>query len=146
LGPALEEALRDANARINAELNRRPNARMSMPKEAQDKLTLVQTEVIADIGIDAIRIARRRGLRNVDEKHVDEAASLLGVGDHDRIWTTVMNNVGGVLLGAGLAAMYAIMFGSGIHATNEILTAWGLSVAGTVLMAVGFTMSAMRRR
>ena len=96
---AITQAMQEAASRIDKELSRRTSAPMTMSIGGRDKLTIVQTELIADIGTDAIKIARRSGVSTVDERHVDEAAARLGASEKTNALTTIVNNVGGILVG-----------------------------------------------
>jgi histone H3/H4 len=143
---ALAQALDDANNRIEEELKRRKKEPpMVMSDEAKDKLATIQTEMIADVGIDAVRIARRKGLKTVDQQHVNEAASNFGLGNGGSFLGAIVNNIGGILTGAGIASIYAIIFTPGPHGSAEVLVGYGLSVIGSICMAVSITLSVMKK-
>jgi hypothetical protein len=144
--PALMKALQEAANRIDDELERRASSPMSLSASANDKLTIVQTEILADIGTEAVKIARRQGLSTVDERHVDEAANRLGVIEKSSSLIAAINNIGGILTGAGLAALYAILFTEGPHGSGELLMAFGLNVVGISSMVWSTTVSYLKSR
>ena len=131
-----------AAQRINNELIRRPSKPMTFSHHARSKLEVLQTEYLADVAESAIRAARKDGLVTVDEAHVDSAAARIGSGAVGAgPVATAANTMGGLLAGAALASIYAIMFGQDAHSTAEIVTAITLSVLGFSLLAIGLTLT-----
>jgi histone H3/H4 len=135
---AIPTSISHAIQRINDELNRRPSRPMTLSSGARQKLGLVQTEYLADIAQEAIRIARRGRLVTVDESHIDEAVERFASGKtgHNAA-TNAANTFGGLLAGAGIAMILAILFTPGKHGNLEIVTAFALSVIGFSLIMVG---------
>lgn len=145
--PALPtETMVVAAHRINAELDRRTDQPLQLGANARECLALLHAEYLADLGQEAVRIARRSHVTTVDETHVRQASVRLGMG---RVRTSALeasaNTFGGVFAGAGIASVYAIMFTPGPHTTGETAVALALSVLGFVSLAVGLTLTFLRR-
>ncbi len=143
---AVPENILIAAQRINAELDRRSSRPMTLSPEARQRLELVHAEFLADVGREAVRIARRNRVTTVDQSHVDEANQRIGLGAGSSAFGNVANSLGGLLAGAGIESTYAIMFTNGPHSQGETLTAIVLSVLGAALLAVGLTVTFGRRR
>ncbi len=144
--PVLPAHLSLAATRIDGELRRRPAKRLSLSPDARDALALAHAEYLADLGQEAIRIARRDRLATVDQEHVEQAVRRLDQGAaKGNARTNAANSLGGVFGGAGLASAYAIVFTAGPHSTMEIVVALLLSVVGFSSLVYGLTASSGRR-
>lgn len=137
--------LTEAGRRIDKELNRRSSHRMVLSAKASERLAVLHAEYLADLGEEAVRIARRRGLETVDENHVIEACSRIGGPSLNSRITTAANTFGSVIAGAGMASAYTVTFGAGPHTNLEQLAALSLCVVGFVLLAVAVTVSFLKR-
>jgi histone H3/H4 len=132
--------------RIDAELNRRKRHRLALSTAATEKLELLYTEYLADIGQEAVRIARGAGLSTVDEAHVDAAAQRLAAGSSRHAsFINVANAFGGVFAGGGIAIILAIAFTAGPHGLQELIAAIVLSVLGFCLLVAALTLTLARR-
>jgi histone H3/H4 len=138
--------LTDAAFRINKELNRRASRPMVLSPHAKNKLELVHAEYLADIGEEAIRAARRADLATVDEIHVDHAVERLGARGNSSLVDAICNPVGGVIAGAGVASVYAIMFTAGPHSDIERFVSIALCVIGAILLTIGISVTVFRRK
>jgi histone H3/H4 len=142
----LPQDLELAGRRIDAELRRKHNKVMSLTSDAGSALEALTSDYLADLGQEAVRLARRGRLRTVDREHVEQAAERLGMGSaHSRIGNA-SNTLGGLLAGAGLAAGYAVTFTGGQHSTAEVVTAILLCIFGFSFLAVGLTLTMVRER
>jgi histone H3/H4 len=138
--------LSDAAERINAELVRRLREPMTFSPEARERLAELHAEYLADLGQEAVRVARRAHVSTVDELHVRQASTRLGMGrSRGSALETAANTFGGVFAGAGIASVYALMFTPGPHGIGETAAALVLSVIGFVLLAIGLTVTFLRR-
>lgn len=145
--PGHERAtLSSAAERIDAELRRRPREPMTFGPEARERLAELHAEYLADLGQEAVRVARRGHVSTVDELHVRQASTRLGAGrGQSSALETAANTFGGVFAGAGIASVYALMFTPGPHGIGETVTTLVLSVIGFVLLAIGMTVTFLRR-
>lgn len=135
----------DAGRRIHAELIRRPSRIMSFSPKARERLEILYSEYLGDLGQESIRLARQNNLSTVDDYHVIEANTRIGGPSRRSGIVTATNTVGGVVAGAGIASVYTIMFSAGPHGQPEILTALILCVLGFTLLAVSMTTTFVRR-
>jgi hypothetical protein len=143
LTPPIPVNLATAAARINGELTR--SSPIALSHAARARLEAVHAEFLGDVGQESIRIARRAGLATVDESHVEKAYERISSARGGGSFSTFANTLGGLLSGAALASIYAIVFSAGPHGTAEIVTALLLSIVGFALLAVGLTLSMSRR-
>jgi hypothetical protein len=119
---------------------------MSFDPDAAKALEEASTEYLADLGQEAIRLARKDRLRTVDREHIEQASERLGMGSSQGRLGSACSTLGGLLAGAGLAAGYAVAFTAGEHSTAEIVTAILLNIFGFFFLAVGITLTMVRRR
>ena len=82
-GAPVQPNLTDAGQRIDAELRRKPSKIMALSPEAGAALADAHADFLADLGQEAIRLARKDRLRTVDREHVDQALSRLGAGSRE---------------------------------------------------------------
>ncbi len=134
-----------AAQRINEELLRRPQHTMAVSKLARERLELLHAEYLADLGMEAVRLARRENLHTVDQEQVDRAAESLRA-TRERNLANVANTIGGLIAGAGGASSYAVVFTSGPHSTVEVSTAIALCIIGFAILAAGITGTMLSRR
>lgn len=146
--PSPTSPVAEAARRINEELARKPQRRMRFDSAATTRLELVHAQYLGDVGEEAVRIARRANLTNVDESHVNQAATWISAGGSRRSGSlsTVMNTLGGLFGGAGIASVYAIAYSLGPHGLAEQLTALILCVLGSILLTTGSVLELARRR
>lgn len=139
--------LSEAALRISEELNRKPQFPMVMDGRAVDKLEVVHGQYLGDVGEEAVRIARRAGLSTVDSTHVVEAAELvIALQSRNRKSApVVINTLGGLFGGAGLASAYALAFASGPHSPTEQVVGIALCVLGSILLTAGTVMELSKR-
>ena len=135
-----------AGQRIDAELRRKSDRVMSFDRGAARALEEASTEYLADLGQEAIRLARKDRLRTVDREHIEQAEERLGMGSSQSHLGSASSTLGGLLAGAGLAAGYAVAFTAGEHSTPEIVTAIILNIFGFFFLAVGITLTMVRDR
>lgn len=95
-----------------------------------------QAEYIEDLGIYAIRIARREHLDEVSATHVDQAVSRLTEPVQNRRAIT-MQTVGGAMLGVGGGQLFAVLSAEHPSTLAYVLVVVGL-VLGVVLVMLGF--------
>ena len=143
---ALPPDLAAAGHSIDKELRRKPRKVMTMTADAGDALAEAHAEFLGDLGREAIRLARKDGLRTVDRVHVEQAAGRLGTGSSESKVGTAFSTMGGLLGGIGLAAAWNLAFGSGLHSTGEQIATIAVCVVGFVLLAVGLTLTVVGRR
>lgn len=142
---AVPSNLLDAALRIDVELSRRKKSPMILSTQAASALEIAHAEFLGDVGQEAVRIARRANLRTVDESHVKEAASRIGIGgSRNSALETSFNTLGGVIAGAGIASVYSVNFNPGPHSSLESITSVSLSVLGAVLLAIGLTVTVQK--
>jgi hypothetical protein len=138
--------LAEAGQRINAELNRRPSSKMVLNVKARERLEILHAEYLADLGNEAVRIARQSNLTTVDEHHVLEAYIRIGRSSPASKIVTPVNTIGGVVAGAGIASVRAVTFNPGPHTQLEILTAVALCVVGFILLTIGITLTFLNKK
>jgi histone H3/H4 len=134
-----------AARRINSELHRHSHRPMMLSQQARDRLTELHADYLADLAQEAIRTARRGGVQTVDEFHVEQASSRLGLSQTSGALETTANTLGGVFAGAGIAFAYELVFTAGPHSTTKIATAFIMSIVGFVLLSIGITTTWSRR-
>jgi hypothetical protein len=138
--------LTDAVERIDAELTRKSKKNMSLTPDAVAGLQEAHADYFADLGQEAIRLARKDRLRIVDREHVERAVARLGMGSSQSRVGNAANTLGGLLAGAGLAGGYGLAFTAGPHSTGEIVTTIVFCILGFFVLAVGLTLTMMRGR
>jgi histone H3/H4 len=131
---------------MDLELRRKPARVMTLAHEASDALQDFQAEYLAELGEQAIRLARKDRLRTVDREHVEQAASQLGTTTNRDRLSSAANTLGGLIAGAGLASTYALAFTQDQHSTAEIITAIILCIIGFSILSVGITTTFVGRR
>jgi hypothetical protein len=136
----------EVTRQIDAELHRNAAKPLVLSERARERLESLQVQYLADLGIESVRIARRRNLETVDESHVLAASERMGGPSRGSPLIASMNTIGGVVAGAGIASVYTVTFTAGPHSTGEILASILLCVAGFVLLAVCLTVAAVQRR
>lgn len=142
---SLSKDLAAAAQRIDGALNSHSGKRMILSDEATSELEVLHAEYLGDLGVEAVRLARKERLSTVDRTHVVQAADRIG-GDSSGVFANVANSIGGIFAGAGLAGAYSIVFTPGHHSTSEIVVTLILAVVGFVLLAAGVTAMIIRRR
>src|SRR5258708_4964952 len=105
----LSQNLAVAAQRIDGALNHNPAKRMILSDEAATELQVLHAEYLGDLGVEAVRLAKREHLSTVDRTHVVQAADRIG-GDSSGVFANVANSIGGLFAGAGLAGAYGIVF------------------------------------
>jgi len=137
-----------AARRIDDELRRGPGGRgpMALSAEARASLEVVHAEYLADVGREAVRLARKDGLSTVDRSHMEKAAQRIGSASGSGALPGVCNTVGGLFAGAALAAAYMLVFESTTRRPIEFITVMILSILGFSLLATGVTLTVVRRR
>jgi hypothetical protein len=140
--------LADAARRINDELRRKPQRIMRFDPAADVELEIVHAQYVGDVGEEAVRIARRQGLVNVDASHIEQAATWINAGGNRRQGSasTVLNTFGGLIGGAGAASIYALAYNPDPHTTAEHLTGLILCVLGAILLTAGSMLELTRRK
>lgn len=113
---------------------------MSLATNAGIALSEVYAEFFAEVGIEAIRLARRDGLETVDRTHVEKGSRRIGAGTGTGRAGSALMAIGGILGGWGASSISAVTFGTGTHSTGEWVTAIILSTLGTILFTVGITL------
>jgi hypothetical protein len=136
-----------AALRIDDELHRRHSSPVTLSPQAGAALEVAYAEYLADLGQEAIRIARRDRLSIVDREHVEQAVARLGLeAATGSALGNGANSIGGLLAGAGIASSYALAFTKGPHGTAEIITAIVLCIIGFSVLAIGMTLTMVNRR
>lgn len=141
----LSSSLAAAAGRIHSEQTRPGSKEIEFSRNARAKLEVIHADFVGDLGQESIRIARRSSLSTVDETHVCQAGAKLASGVRVRAVESTLNTIGGLLVGAGMAASYAIVFTAGPHGVPEIITALILSGCGIALLAIGQTLTYVAR-
>jgi hypothetical protein len=113
---------------------------MTLTPGAGEALEEAYADFFGDVGIEAIRLARRVGLENIDRAHVETARSRIGTDMRKGRLGSVLSTAGGVVAGAGGTSIYAVLFTVGVHTTAEWMTGLVLTSIGFVLLAVGITL------
>lgn len=119
---------------------------MTLSTQAVDKLEMVHTEFFGDVGVEAIRIARRASLDTVDEVHVNEAVSRVFQGSRGSVVSGTANMLGSIIAGIALAGWYAILFNPQPHSSGEYIVAGVLSTVAGILITISIVMAIVRRR
>jgi hypothetical protein len=113
---------------------------MRLSPEAWAKIQEFHASYLGDLGTEAVRIARRSGVRTVDESHVIDSHKRIAVPSRRSAWATVLFGLGGMVLGVGLTTMYGLKFNPGEHTINEALVAMAIVIAGAIPFLVSATM------
>jgi hypothetical protein len=132
--------------RIDSELRRNPNKVMSLRSEAATALEDYNTEFLANLGEQSIRLARAERLRTVDEEHVHRTFSRLGLNSDSAKMSTAGNTLGSLIAGLGLASAWDIFFDSAQHSTAETITVFLLCMLGIALVVFSLTVTLRRGR
>lgn len=137
--PGVPAALGAAAQQIQNELTRRPSKPMTLSAQAAAKLGIVHTEFFGDVGVEAVRIARRAGLDTVDEAHVNEAVSRVCQESQSSAIKIAGNTLGSIIAGIALTGWYSIVFTSGPHSNGEYVIAGVSSTVAGILLTIAFT-------
>lgn len=143
---SLPHNLAAAGQAIDMELRRKPNKIMTLTSDAGDALADAHADCLADLGREAIRIARNAGLSVVDRVHVEQAVGRLGMGSSQNDLATVLLALGGAVAGGGISLAWVWVFNPAARSTAEVNTTLVLCVFGAVLLAVGITLTLVRQR
>jgi hypothetical protein len=144
--PAVARNLAYAARQINEELTRHADRRMSLSEAARAKLEDAYADYLAEVGTEAVRIARRANLTTVDGVHVEEAGQRLSPRTGRNTATaTAANTIGGLLGGAGITLAYPLLATPGPHGTTHAAVAAVLSLLGFFLLTIGLTLTVARR-
>jgi hypothetical protein len=139
---AEDAAMNLALHRISDEMSRRSGKSVVISGRAWDRLEEIHAEYLADVGQEAVRLARRAGLCVVDESHVDHAGSRIAVGISRRTAVEKATSVfGGILAGVGIAAIHAIMYREGEPNPAELTTALGITGVSAVFLTVNLMLT-----
>lgn len=144
--PRIPHNLADAAASIDMELRRKRNKIMKLEESGGEALAEAHADFMADLGRDAIRLARKDGLQCVERTHVELAVKRYGTGAGESRLGSALSTLGGLLAGAGLAAGYGLLFTPGPHSTGEQTTTLAFCIFGFFLLAIGLTLTTMGRR
>lgn len=125
--PALEEALTKAP---EPDPTRRPT------KAGEGTAEAIMGAYVRDLMAEASRIARRVGAESPSPKHVELAASRIGIlRARASVWTDVLLAFGTLLIGS--AASYQINLATG----GEAAPHWGVPMALTLAVGVGLSVT-----
>lgn len=105
--PASNPSLQAAT-RIQAELDRKAKSPMTFTPAAMEALEEAAAAHLETVGLNAIARARREDLSNVDVTHVKRADEASGGNTRGTTLITVLNSVGGVVAGVGLALVVTL--------------------------------------
>lgn len=101
-----DSALQQALARIQQEFS--DNGPKDLSNEARAALLDVHAEYLEDLGVEAVRVAKRSRLDTVSAKHIDEARSFVQSGSEPKV-TQAVAALGGILAGAGAGQFLAVL-------------------------------------
>jgi hypothetical protein len=99
-----------------------------------------QSEYVEELGLEAVRIARRSRADVVSAADIERADQLVRSNERSP-WTRALETFGGVLLGGGLGQLYA-QLALGKDATT---IGWLVATASGVIGLVSLTWSYARR-
>ncbi len=119
---------------------------MSFDEEAGLALADAHAEFLADLGVEATRLARKDRLNTVHRVHVEKAADRLGAGSGASGFATVCNTLGGVVAGIGVAGAYNLAFNPAPHTTAEQMATIALCVLGCIMLTIGLTITMTKSR
>ncbi len=137
----LPPQLASAGLRIDRQLQRR---RMSFDEDAGLALADAHADFLADLGVEAARLARKDRLNTVHRVHVEKAVDRLGAGSGASGFATVCNTLGGVVAGIGVAGAYNLAFNPAQHTTAEQMVTIALCIVGFVMLTVGVSITMIR--
>jgi len=101
-----DSALKRALDRIEKEFD--ANGPRDLSDEARAALLDAHAEFLEDLGVEAVRVAKRGGLDIVSARHIDDARVALQSGSESRVIQGV-SALGGVLAGAGAGQFLAVL-------------------------------------
>jgi hypothetical protein len=114
---------------------------MKLETNGGEALAVAQADFLADVGRDAIGLARRDHLQCVERIHIERAAQRYGSGARESKAGSALSTLGGLVAGAGLGGGYNLLFGPGTHTTAETTTILIICILGFSLLFAGITLT-----
>lgn len=142
----LPHNLAAASQAIEMELRRKPRKTMELRPDAGDALADAHADFLADLGREAIRLARNAGLGTVDRVHVEQAVGRLGMGSSSSTLGSVLLAAGGVPLGVGLTLVATMSSDGAKHSTADMYWMLAFLVPGLLLFTLGTLLTLIRTR
>jgi hypothetical protein len=127
LESAEDSALRQALDRIEEEFGK--GGPKDLSDEARAALLDAHAEFLEDLGVEAVRAAKRGGLDTVSARHIDEAHIFIQSGSESKV-IQGFATFGGVLAGAGAGQFLAVL-------SEKDPSNLGYALA-TIFLVVGF--------
>jgi histone H3/H4 len=130
----LKEPLERVLARLTEDLQR-PDGPSEFSDRSLSTLLERQTHYLEALGLEAIRVARRAHADTVSAADVENAARAIQGGPRGRL-SRVLDPLGGLLAGAGLSQLYAVLSAaSDSPSTLAYVLAAVSTVAGIAMLA-----------
>jgi len=126
-----DSALNQALERIQQEFSE--DGPRDLSDEARAALLDVHAEFLEDLGVEAVRVAKRNQLDTVSARHIDEARVLVQSGSEPKVIQGVAA-VGGIFAGAGAGQFLAVLSEKEPSTLGYALATLAL-VAGCLLLA-----------
>lgn len=138
-------ALLDGAVNVATQLATAPGKEIFIHPREAEYLQLVPHQLLHDITNLAIRrVQMRDGHDYMQKGDIDWAWTRLVVGRRANAWLTVLNSVGGILLGAGIPIVVAPFLNDEPLQTSGLLLAMLLLVPGLVMMSLALAISVRR--